>query len=287
MTDARYYQQSGYIGTRGPVTMALAAVGAAIVCGAIFGYWMYYLYALVTFWVPPVYGALVGVAVGMAAHHGKVRSDLFVGLCGLAAGVLAIYTGWVFWLLAWSGHDYFSTFSDYSMPSALAEAARDGVDYFDEFTATGGVLYFWWTIEALLIVLGAGAGAYALVDQGVNTFCDAYDEWAENVYRSPELEGIPDEEGFTSELEAEPLARLSRMQAVEPVVPGRTSRLSIQACTRCWNFVCLDVQRIERTKNAKGETKSDETLLVDNLLVDKALHDGLVDRFGPSTATSG
>ena len=267
--------------------MALAALGAALLLGAIYGYWMYYLYALVTFWVPPVYGGMVGLAVGIAAHGSKVRSDVFVGLFGLAAGVLALYTGWVFWLLAWSGHDYISTFSSYSMPSALAEAAGDGVDYFDEFTATGGMLYFWWTIEAGLILLGAGAGAYAVVDQGNNTFCDACDAWAENVYRSPELEEIGGEAGFVSELEAEPLARLSRLRPVEPAVPGRTSLLSIQACTRCWNFVCLDVAKIKRTRNAKGETKSEETMLVDNLLVDKALYDGLVERFGPSTDTSG
>ncbi len=278
MTEALYYRPSGRIGFRGPLLMALGSLAGAILLGAIYGYWMWYVIVLLKFFAPLAYGSGVGLIVGQAAHLAKVRNGAFVGAFGAAVGVLSVYTGWVFWLLAWSEQSYFSPLSDTWWFSAIAEAAVEGVDQDDE-TFQGGTLYIWWTVEAVVIVGSSVLNALWLVGASDNTFCEACEEWAEDVYWSPVLEAIGAEEGFQAELEADPLRRLVAIRRAAPGEYGTFSRIRIQACPSCQFFFCLDVQKIKRWENHEGPDGSSQTVLVDNLLIDKRTHDRLARHF--------
>ncbi len=299
MKEALYYRPSGSIGFRGPLLMVLAGLAGAIVLGAIYAYWMYYPQLILPWlgvWVafivlkllsPLAYGIGCGCIVGQAARLGKVRNEVFVGLLGAALGVVSVYTSWVFWLLAWSGHDYFSPLSGYLMYSAIIEAADGGVDYHVEFiTIEGGLLYTIWVIEALVIVVSSSLAALMTVEASENTFCEACEEWAEDVYYSPDLEAIGNEESFRAELEADPLGRLVAIPPAEPQVPGTTSRIRIQACPNCENFLSLDVQKIVRSLDKKGEEESKQSVLVDNLLIDQPLHGALARHFPKAVESS-
>ncbi len=153
MTEALYYRPSGRIGFRGPLLMALGGLAGAIGIGAIYGYWLGSAHGYLPWWallfqeflVSVFYGLGVGAIVGLAARLGKVRNGAFVGGFGAAVGVVSVYTGWVFWLLAWSEHSYFSPLSDTWWFSAIAEAAGEGIVYDHDWTAQGGILYVWWT----------------------------------------------------------------------------------------------------------------------------------------------
>ena len=54
----------------------------AALFGAIYGYWMHYVYALFTFWMPLVFAAAVGIAVGVIAKTNHIRSAGFVAVLG-------------------------------------------------------------------------------------------------------------------------------------------------------------------------------------------------------------
>ncbi len=96
MTEARYYRPSGRIGFRGPLVMALGSLAGAILLGAIYGYWMWYMHLYLMFLAPLAYGFVIGAIVGLAARLGKVRNTAFVGWFAVAVGVLSFYTGSVF-----------------------------------------------------------------------------------------------------------------------------------------------------------------------------------------------
>ncbi len=169
----------------------------------------------------------------------------------------------------------------------MAEAAGEfveyheewGIDYIEGWTAQGGILYVWSIVSAVMIVASSGLMAWAMVDASEHTFCEACEEWAEDVYWSPDLEAIGDKKGFQAELEADPLGRLVAIPPAEPVVPGTSSRILVQACPSCQNFFSLDVQKIERSRNSKGKKKTKQTVLVDNLLIDKPTHEALARHF--------
>jgi hypothetical protein len=233
--------------------------------------------------VPLLYGVTTGIAVGAAARAAKVRGAGFVALAGLGGGLLAVYFGWVAWLLAWSDFAYISTFSSFGMWTALGEAAAEGIWYFDEFELEGGALYFWWTVEALLIIGFSAATAFAMVEESSNTFCEACGDWAKNVYTSPELNALEDEEDFKARLEADPESALADFRPVTPKVPGVTFQFAIQACEKCWNFLVLDVRKIEHSEDKEGNQKRKQSDLVDNLLIDKPLFDRLARSLGQTT----
>ena len=280
MTEALYYRQSGRIGFRGPVVMALGGLAGTIGIGAIYGYFLGWMHGYEEWWVqlfmelvlPVFYGFGVGAIVGLAARLGKVRNGAFVGWFGAAVG-------WVFWLLAWSEHSYVSPLSEYWWFSAIAELAGEGIVYDEDWTAQGAILYVWWTVEAVLIVFFSWVMAWAMVDASEHTFCEACEEWAEDIYWSPDLETLGGVKRFQAELEADPLGRLLAIPPAKPRVPGRFSRIRIQACPSCGNFFTLDVQKIKRWRNKEGEEESSQTVLVDNLLIDKPTYDALARHF--------
>ncbi len=279
LSEARYYRHSGRIGLLAPVWMAFAGVAAAVVVGLVYGHWMYYLFALFTVWVPPVYGAMVGLAVGFAAHAGKTRSGWFTSLGGVGAGVLAIYTGWLFWLWAWSGHDYFALFSGYSLWSAMGEAAAEGIWYFDEFELDGGTLYFWWVVEGLLILLGSWLGAWFAVQEGDNIFCEACGRWAETVWTSGDLANVGNEYEFRDAVEADAPARLMNLTPTTRAIPGTTSQIKVIACATCKDLHVLDVETIAHGRTDKGKDTASVETVVDNLLIDEALFEDLKARY--------
>ncbi len=264
--------------------MVLGGLVGAILLGAIYGYYMWYVQTvpvvamMLKFFAPIAYVVGIGVIVGRTARIGKVASRAFVGWFAVAVGIVSVYTGWVFWLLAWSGHDYFAPLSDDWWFSAVAQVADEGINYTPKWYATGTKSYLLWSLEAFLIVFLGWVLAVQTVHARGRAFCEACKEWAEDVYLSPELEAIGDKVGFQAELEIDPLARLLAILRVEPERHGTFSRIRIQACRKCENFFTLDVQGIRRWRD-DNEEKTAETPLVDNLLIDKPTHDAIARHF--------
>ena len=282
VSDSIYYKHSGHIGVVGPLFMTVVGFVSAVVLGAIYGYLIWYNpFIYVNFFATMIYGGLCGAAVGLAAKYAKVRSGWFVPLFGLAVGLFCLYTGWVAWIYALSEQQYFSPTSPDGIFPVIGSIAEDGIWSIFGWTPDGGALYAIWTVEAIMIVGSALVGSIVLVDESANTFCDNCNKWAEDVYTSPLLADIEDPTEFKMQLERaeyQPLIDLERADAVQ--APSVYTRLVVQGCKKCWNFFCLDVKRVALSKDDEGKLDEDETLLIDNLLIDVNLHDAMKERFG-------
>ncbi len=286
VSDSIYYTHSGHIGVVGPPFMTVVGFVSAVVLGAVYGYLVWYNpFIYINFFATLIYGGLCGAAVGLAAKYAKVRSGWFVALFGLAVGLFCLYTGWVAWIYALSEQRYFLPTSPDGFFTVIGGIAEEGVWTIFGWTPDGGALYAVWTVEAIMIVGSALMGSIFLVEESANTFCDNCNKWAEDVYTSPLLADIEDPAAFKLQLERaeyRPLIDLEPAGAVE--APGAYTRLMVQGCKKCGNFFCLDVKRVALSKDDKGKLKEDETLLIDNLLIDVKLYDAINERFGGTSA---
>src|SRR5512146_3526374 len=102
-TMGKYYSHSGKFEILGLVYMLVFGAAGALVLGLI--------YAYATDYIPLVYlnmllvigyGCGVGACVHFGAKFGKVRNGKLLLLGGFAAGLMAEYTNWVWWVLAYT-----------------------------------------------------------------------------------------------------------------------------------------------------------------------------------------
>ena len=284
-SDSLYYKHSGHIGLTGPLLMTVVGLLGAVALGTVYGYLVWYNpFIYVNFLATMAYGGLCGAAVSYAAQLAKVRNTKFVLLFGFAVGVFCVYTGWVAWVYALSDGNYFSPTAPDGIFHPVRIIAEDGAWTIFGWTPQGGALYAIWVVEAIMIVGSAVIGVFVLIDESANTFCDSCNKWAEDVYTSPFLTVTEDIENIKEYLEQADYKRLTDLEPAENVaIPGAYARLVIQGCRTCWNFFSLDVKLIELSKDDKGKTEEKEVLLVDNLLIDKNLHDSIEGRFGSAS----
>lgn len=284
-TKPFYYEHSGQIGVVGPVLMVVFGAVACVVLGAAYGYLTWYNpFVYINFLASIGYGALCGVAAGTGGRWAKLRSAGFAALVGLLVGLFALYTGWVAWFYALSEQSYLAPLDPdgvFGIFDAMAEVARDGAWTMFGYTPTGGTLYAIWVAEAVIIVVCALAGAAMKVDASDNTFCDRCNRWAEDLYTSPLLTDVLSAGTLKAALERRDYGPLFALKTViSPDVPGSYTRVSVQGCTICRDFFCLDVERVKLAKDDDGDRDEKTSHLIDNLLINEALRDKLQQRFG-------
>ena len=284
---AHYYTPSGTIGVGPALRSLIFSMVPAVLFGAIYGYWMYYVYALFTFWMPLVFAAAVGIGVGVIAKTNHIRSAGFVAVLGLIVGFVAIYIGWVSYLLAWSGHEYFAPLSDYAFLDTIHNLAAEGVWYFDEFKWTGQTLWIVWGVELVVVVFCCAFTAWSNVEPSENPYCERCKIWAEQEWTSDYLDDAPmeDVDAFRSLVDREPMATLTALKRTQRISPGTQAFLKVQSCSECQDFNSLDViletvtwdaisthdEELEAVSSDE-ENEPSETIktnmIVDNLLVD-------------------
>ena len=280
-----YYEHSGHFGIFGQLLMIVFGGATAIVLGALYGYLLWYNpFVYVNFIATIVYGALCGMSVGLAAKWGKMRNAAMVLLFGLAAGLFGLYTGWVAWLHALTEQSYFAPDNPaglLALFAVIAAVAEEGVWTMFGWTPKGGALYTIWVGEAVMIVGCAVLGSINFVDESANTFCDRCNRWAEDLYTSPLLTDVLSAGALKTALERRDYQPLLELQTVvSPDVPGSYTRVSVQGCSKCRAFFCLDVERVELGTDSDGDRTEKASHLIDTLLVDEALRDRLQQRFG-------
>ena len=240
---AQYYAASGAIGVGSALRTLLFSMIPAALFGAIYGYWMYYVYALFTFWMPLVFAAAVGVAVGVIAKTNHIRSAGFVAVLGFVVGCAAIYIGWVAYLLAWSSHEYFAPLSDYRFLDTIHNLAAEGVWYFDEFKWTGQTLWIVWGLELIVVVFCCAYTAWGQVEASENPYCERCKVWAEQEWTSDYLDDEPmeDVDAFRSVVDREPIATLTALKRTQRISPGTQALLKVKSCSQCKDFNALDI----------------------------------------------
>jgi hypothetical protein len=269
----RYYRSSGRVPFGAILLMQLAGGLTAALCAAIYAaieWWNPFIY--LTFLATFVFGFATGYAVNAAARIGKVRSRMFTGLIGTAAGILGVYLTWVFYsyclfrfglkveLMLWNPLDLWDL---------MRQIMENPVWEMRGFKPEGWMLAVLWLLEAGIII-GTSAMA-ALADD--KPFCDPCDTWTDSTV-SGAIMPVTDPEALRRDLEAEKYGVLDDLMA-EPASPTNFYQAMIHSCPRCEESNFLTVSHVTITTDSEGNPQSKAEPVVKYLRIPFALAEHL------------
>ncbi|MBX3442932.1 MAG: hypothetical protein KF774_11040 [Planctomyces sp.] len=264
MTDEadRYYSGSGAVPLRGTIIVLLG--GALAIAG------LSLLYSIAEFYVSHqklkvlialCYAMLVGGAVKLLSRFGAVRSRLFSGLLGLALGLFAVYSAWMWFLVILSGWNMqVAGLSPTVMWEAIQALAGAGIWRNRNGIAVGATeLAVWWSLEALAVI----AAATYMATTNREPYCEACGRWTE---ASP-IAALPPApiEALKAELEDERYESLYRLGR-QPLTPGAGLTAQVWTCRDCKESNFLTMSDVS-VKVKGSEEKVTSTAFVQHLLV--------------------
>ena len=266
----RYYIPSGKIDGKALALVSGLSLLAALVLGAAYGYIARYnplIYIQFLFTIG--FGFGMGFAVSFAGKIGGARGKGLLIAAGLMAGLLAEYSGWVFYVLAEKKEFILGPGSLFSQ---IQEFAEDGLWHIKKWTPTGGMLYAIWGVEAVAIV--GGAMMLALRGKPV-PYCEACKCWLDEPVFVWPFHPIKDPAAFTAALEQgdySPVLQLPRSDPQSAKTAGYT-RLALLQCPSCQQGQYLTVESMQ--VNEKDNTEEKRKTALENLIIDPATYQAL------------
>ncbi len=270
----------------------LSAVGLSLGAAAVAALPLGLAYSYFINWVPFIYlNMLATLAYGFAfgwlttkvLKAGQVRNTGLAALCGLVAGLIALY-------FEWSGHIH-TLFSDapwFFWPDEimrgmayLYEKGSWGMHSGDNIT--GIPLALVWVTEAGLIVGLATWLPYAFVKD--TPYCEKTRCWLDEEKKIDTLETFTDQ------------AQLAALKTgdIMPIVSARPkadnaavfSRLLLKRSPKCPVFCTLRVQNITITIDKKGNVQEKVASLTGDLIIPASMFDLIAkfEEFKPAPAT--
>lgn len=201
------------------------------------------------------FGLLFSVSVILKLT--KCRSSMFAAALGLGTGLLALYVSWAVFIYALlSRHE---PLFDQSIVEILTSPAlvwrvvesinETGWYSLGDMTPSGGVLWAFWGIEALVIV-GASVmgGIIALSDE---VFCERCNRWCDESPNMPRL-ALPSADEEPAVRQAS-LAALKQLAAATPGEPHLG--VALKACGQCETMATAQVKLISYTVDKEGDVE--------------------------------
>jgi hypothetical protein len=211
------------------------------------------------------YPLVCGSILALAAKKGKIRNLTVIKWTGFFFGLFAEYIGWVIWIaiiskeisLLWK---FFFPMDVAYLISIIAEL---GVWSFRNIEPTGWGLYFFWLIEALIVVGGTTITTHVV---NMDTpFCEECNTWAEKVSNIGVFAPIGDPLKFKKEFEQVGYSTLNQF------MPAKTGNMftivQLYECDECKNFFVLNIKNQTIKLDSKGKRREESTPIISNLLV--------------------
>ncbi|MEE2757738.1 MAG: hypothetical protein VYA30_13870 [Myxococcota bacterium] len=279
------YQASGAFTYFGILRSIFWGCAVALFLGAVYGYWMYYLYSFFSVLLPPIFGCAIGFAVSYAAREAQIRSSWIGPAVGALIGLFATYVGWVFWVLAWSGHELLTPVSDYGLLACLVEIMQEGIWYFELFQVKGSYLGFLWSLELCLVVAGAWFGGGFHAD---DPFCESCHNWSADTWESGDLDGTAcsDKKRFKAELARNPKAALLSFSMADGGAYDALAQIKVKACPTCQGFYALGLTVKDCHIDDDGEETTRLRVLATNLMISHEFFQNLKGAYSKSGTRS-
>jgi len=258
MNKAAYYKHSGTVGSTGPILMTVLGILTGLIGGVIYGFAMQYCPLIYLNAIIMIgFGCIVGVATGMGAKKGKVRSNTVVMIFGAITGLIAIYAGWISWIYAFTQQKIliFSPLDIFEVATIIAEKGAWSIK---GATPTGVVLMGLWGIELLCVV---GAASYIAKNGISQPFCERCDKWVEHEVLLTPLTPILDPGQFIVKLESGDMTPITEL-VLPPVNSKIYSTVTLEHCDSCTEnyFVSATISTITEDKDKKETTNTVEIL---------------------------
>ena len=265
-----YYKHSGKIGCLGLTLILLVGIPCILVLGFVYGYAIYYIPLIYfNFFIVLGYGGVAGFVVGKLARLGKVRNGKIIFFSGLFAGLLAEYTGWITWLTAATGDLWM--LGGFLFPtevfSLIQMLNQEGVWSVFGVTPTGWFLHLIWIVEAMMVI---GAAVLFCAGTGLgDPYCEKCKRWVDQEEMISLLEQIADPNLFKAQLEQGDYAAIL---SLKKATGDRFTKLKLRQCPSCQQLNTLSVFDVTSYLTNKGEPRSDERSIVDQLLISPELY---------------
>jgi hypothetical protein len=269
----------------------LSAVGLSLGAAAVAGFPLGLAYSYLIRWVPFIYlnmlatcayGGVFGWMTMRLLKAGQVRNTGLAALCGLGAGLLALYG-------EWSGHIH-TLFDEAPWVCTPEEILRGMKILYEEGSwgmksggnVTGIFLALVWIAEAGLIVGFAILLPWAFVKD--TPYCEKSRRWLDEQKKINTLETITDP------------AQLAALKAgdIMPIVSAKPkadnaavfTRLLLKRSAQCPVFCTLRVQNITISIDKKGNVNEKAADLTGDLIIPASMFDLMAkfEEFKPAPA---
>ena len=271
-----YYKPSGKFGPLSLVTIpALGAIGA-LIGGFAYSYavnWIPFIYINILLTI--AYGFLVGFMIDQGASLGKLRNPALGVLLGLVVGVFAIYTQWVAHFYAVSNQTQliWNSAALWEAIARLNETGSWSIGRAGE-PVSGLLLYVVWGVEAIIML---GLTVFMAQLAAHRLFCEGCGKWTDYEETFGPFAPFKDKKDVKLEMENENFSALENITTATDLKKYAT--ITLEGCdTRsCYNLSAVTAQIVKVTENKKGESETDETAVVEGLLINKTTRDRLIN----------
>jgi hypothetical protein len=267
-----YYKHSGKYAPGGLLMGLVGGIIAGAILAAAYAYLELYipLAGVITFILTAGFGGLLGFAVGALMKRGNVRSAPATLLVSLIVAAVSFYISWGVWLYAALKRaevEQADVLAILLNPGVMWELAGEinkvGAWTIKSWTPTGGVLWTFWGLEALIIFAMTLLVAKVVIEG--DPFCEHCGKWCEEsqgVLRVPMAD--PDE--MKQRMEMKDFSYLEKLAAGKAEA-GASMSLDIHTCPGCRNTNTLTVKSTTVTVDKKGNESKDEKEVLAKLVL--------------------
>lgn len=258
--EHRYYRPSGTVPATSTVLMLLIGMAASLALGLVFELIKHYLVHEVIQVASSIgFGAMVGLAVQLAARMSHVRNPKFAMFVAFITGMFAIWSAWVWYIWINSKFDAIALQKAITQPQFVFGVMRDiaavGLWKLFDWHPKGGSLYAIWSVEAVMVV-GFAVGLSAV---GSPTYCEACGKWTKKVDLLLHVP-IIDPEPLKADLEAENYEPLYRLVGKPFNMVQRIDITAVQ-CPTCTDSNFLTVAMTNVSHNGQQEVVQVEPIV--------------------------
>jgi hypothetical protein len=259
------YTHSGIVPVRGAILTVLVGLSAAAVGGLVYAFLAYWLsWGPVRAVLMSVYALSVGVAIAVAANHGKIRSSLFNTFVALVCAAVGM---WVYW----GGYDVarngIAVVPAAWTPSRLQE---HGQEMFQDGTFTmkgnrradGWLLVGFWIAEGVCVGLIVAAIARSDANR---PFCESCQVWTGSKSGLMILAADGKEPPWQEVLSGD----LTAIASFQPTTAETSPhvRLDLARCPNCQHSNFVTLTGVTITTDSKGNSKTKERQLLLNGMI--------------------
>jgi len=274
MSTGLYYEHSGKYDTGGLMTSLLGGIAGAVALSFAYAYLLLYipLAGYVTLILTGGYGFLLALMMGFLLKRGKVRNTgAAIGVTLLVA-LVGLYSSWVVWIYALPRREEMEAdlLSLFLQPGAvwniISFVNGTGAWTIRNWTPTGTTLWFFWGLEAAIIL-----GVAAFFTLGIvvkDPFCEGCGTWCEETEGVARL-GQADGAELKQHLESRDFAYLEKLGPAMADAPGYVE-INVHSCMNCRGTHTVSANLVTVTVNKKGESEASKETVVDKLLVDSS-----------------
>jgi hypothetical protein len=267
-----YYKHSGKFAPGGLLAGLVGGILAGAILAAAYAYLELYipLAGVITFILTAGFGGLLGLVLGALMKWGKVRSAPATMLVSLIVAAVSFYISWGVWLYAAlrrADVEQADVLAILLNPGAMWELAGEinkvGAWTIRSWTPTGGILWGFWGLEALIIFAMTLLLAKVVIEG--DPFCEHCGKWCEEakgVLRVPMAD--PDE--MKQRMEMKDFSYLEKLAAGK-MDPSASMSLDVHTCPNCRNTNTLTVKSTTVTADNKGKESKEEKEILDKLVL--------------------